>query len=77
MSAIKKAVTKIGSQVATAEKLGVKQNYISRWINIHRQAPAKYIRKLSALTNNEVTVEDLLADHEKNNEANHQKDVAA
>ena len=65
MSNIKKVVEIIGSQTKTAENFGLSQGHVWKWINVNGQAPAKYIRKLSALTNNEVTVEQLLADHEK------------
>ena len=65
MSAIKKAVECVGNQTKLAELLGVKQSYISRWINDNAQAPAKYIRQISELTNNEVTVNELLSDHQK------------
>jgi DNA-binding transcriptional regulator YdaS (Cro superfamily) len=68
MQAIEKAVKKLKTQEALATALGVKQSYISRWINIYGQAPAKYIKRISALTNGEVTVEQLLADHEKKSE---------
>ena len=65
MQAIERAVKKLKTQEALAQGLGVKQSYISRWVNVHGQAPAKHIRKISALTNGEVTIEQLLADHEK------------
>jgi DNA-binding transcriptional regulator YdaS (Cro superfamily) len=69
MSAVKKAVELIGGQTKTAKKLTntnreLKQGHVYAWICTRKQAPAKYIRELSALTNNQVTIEDLLADHE-------------
>lgn len=66
MTAIGKAVKVIGTQEVLASALGVKQNYVSRWININKQAPAKYIPAISDLTNGEVTIEELLADHVNN-----------
>lgn len=66
MLAIKKAVALIGGQTKTGQILNVPQQVVSAWINKSGQAPAKYVKKISALTNNEVTVEQLLADHEKN-----------
>ncbi len=65
MLAIKKAVALIGGQTETGLLLNVPQQAVSAWINKSGQAPAKYIKQISALTNNEVTVDQLLADHEK------------
>lgn len=67
MRAIERAVKKLKTQEALANALGVKQSYISRWVNIHGQAPAKHIRKISKLTNGEISIDELLADHEKEN----------
>ncbi|HDS1200778.1 YdaS family helix-turn-helix protein [Shewanella algae] len=66
MSAVEKAVRIIGGQTATAKQFGIGQSHVWKWLNVFKQAPAKYVKKLSALTNNEVTVEELLADHENN-----------
>lgn len=68
MSAIDKAVKEIGGQTKLAKLVGTKQNAVWNWINRHQQAPAKYIREISKLTNGEVSIEELLADHEKTNE---------
>ncbi|RBP79689.1 YdaS antitoxin of YdaST toxin-antitoxin system [Shewanella putrefaciens] len=65
MSGVEKAVKIIGGQTATANHFGISQSHVWKWINVFKQAPAKYVKKLSALTNNEVTVDQLLADHEK------------
>ena len=65
MSAIDKAVKEIGGQTKLAKLVGTKQNAVWNWINRHQQAPAKYIREISKLTNGEVSIEELLADHEK------------
>ncbi len=65
MLAIKKAVALIGGQTETGKLLNVQQQTVSKWIHRSRQAPAKYIPQISALTHNEVTVEQLLADHQK------------
>lgn len=65
MSAIKKAVKIIGGQTKLATVLGTKQSVVFHWINRHGQAPAKYIARISELTNGQVTVADLLADHVK------------
>lgn len=66
MIAIKKAVALIGGQTEAGRLLNIPQQVVSAWVNKRGQAPAKYIKQISALTNNEVTVEQLLADHEKN-----------
>lgn len=67
MNNITKVVKIVGGQTKTGRLLGeVKQGQIWDWMNKYGQAPAKYIRKLSALTNGEITIEQLLADHEKN-----------
>jgi len=71
MSAIKKAIKIIGGQTALAVAFGIRQTVVSNWVNRHGQAPAKYIHQISALTNNEVTIEQLLSDHENN----HTKEV--
>lgn len=66
MSSIEKAVSIVGGQTKMARCLGIRQPLVAHWIHRHGQAPAKYIKQISELTNNEVTVEQLLADHEKN-----------
>lgn len=66
MNYITKAVGIIGGQTKTGKLLGgVKQASVWDWMNKYGQAPAKYIKQISELTNNEVTVDQLLADHEK------------
>ena len=65
MSAVAKAIEIIGGQTKAAKLLNTKQNIIWYWINRHCQAPAKYITRISELTNRQVTVADLLADHVK------------
>lgn len=67
MSAVAKAIEIIGGQTKAAKLLSTKQNIIWYWINRHCQAPAKYITRISELTNGEVSVNDLLADHQKSN----------
>lgn len=67
MNYITKAVKIIGSQTKTGNLLGgVSQASIWDWMNKYGQAPAKYIRQISELTNGEVSVHDLLKDHENN-----------
>ncbi|MBU1391151.1 MAG: helix-turn-helix domain-containing protein [Gammaproteobacteria bacterium] len=66
MSSIKKAVNIIGGQTKLARHLETHQTAVWNWVHRHGQAPAKYIQRIAALTNNEVTVDQLLADHEKN-----------
>ncbi|MCG7570524.1 helix-turn-helix domain-containing protein [Pseudoalteromonas sp. CNC9-20] len=70
MSAIKKAVDLIGGQTATAKNLGmgITQTQVWNWVHRHQQAPAKYIKRISELTHGSVTVDELLADHEKGRE---------
>ncbi|WP_022944353.1 YdaS family helix-turn-helix protein [Pseudoalteromonas ruthenica] len=67
MSAIKKAVDLIGGQTATAKNLGmgITQTQVWNWVHRHQQAPAKYIKRISKFTHGSVTVDELLADHEK------------
>lgn len=66
MSSIGKAIKIIGGQTALAAVFCVRATVVSNWVNRHGQAPAKYIRKISELTDGEVTIEQLLADHENN-----------
>jgi DNA-binding transcriptional regulator YdaS (Cro superfamily) len=70
MSSIEKAVSIVGGQTKMARCFGIRQSLVSHWVHRHGQAPAKYIQQISALTNNEVTVDQLLADHEQNHQAN-------
>tara|TARA_R110000751_G_scaffold262728_1_gene362020 strand:- start:5400 stop:5660 length:261 start_codon:yes stop_codon:yes gene_type:complete len=65
MSAIEKAVSLIGGQTRLARLLGTQQTAVWNWVNRHSQAPAKYIPRISELTNGEISVNDLLADHQK------------
>ncbi|MGO2181170.1 MAG: YdaS family helix-turn-helix protein [Pseudoalteromonas nigrifaciens] len=65
MSAIDKAVKIIGGQTKLATVLGTKQSVVHHWVSRHGQAPAKYITRISELTNGQVTVAELLADHVK------------
>ena len=67
MKNITKAVKEIGGQSAVASNIGVTQAAVWRWIQ-RGQAPAKYIHKISELTKNKVTVEQLLSDHESTQE---------
>lgn len=69
MSSIEKAVELIGGQTKTAKALGddLKQSHVWHWVHKFGQAPAKYISRISELTNGEVSVNDLLADHQKTN----------
>ncbi len=64
MSAISKSTKIIGGQTALAAMLGVKQSHVWNWINRKGQAPAKYIRSISLATQGEVSIEELLTDHE-------------
>lgn len=72
MLAIKKAVALIGGQTETGRLLSIKQQAVSNWINKSGRAPAKYIPRIAALTNNEVSVDQLLADHDQSHQANKQ-----
>ncbi|PHI36323.1 transcriptional regulator [Pseudoalteromonas sp. GCY] len=65
MSFIKKAVEVVGGQTQVARLLKTKQSVVWHWVNRHGQAPAKYINKISKLTNGQVSVSELLSDHEK------------
>ncbi|WP_024607046.1 YdaS family helix-turn-helix protein [Pseudoalteromonas sp. TAB23] len=65
MNNIAKAVKIYGGQTKLGSALGVKQASVWDWINKYGQAPAKYITRISELTNGQVTVADLLADHVK------------
>lgn len=68
MSYIKEVVKKMGGQSALALKIGISQAAVWRWLQ-RGQAPAKYIYKISELTKNEITVEQLLSDHESKEES--------
>ncbi|MEQ3528739.1 YdaS family helix-turn-helix protein [Pseudoalteromonas sp. XMcav11-Q] len=65
MEGIKRAVKLYGGQTKLGNALGVKQASVWDWINKYGQAPAKYINKISKLTNGQVSVSELLSDHEK------------
>ncbi|MCH2089759.1 MAG: helix-turn-helix domain-containing protein [Pseudoalteromonas sp.] len=67
MNNITKAVKIYGGQTKLGNALGVKQASVWDWMNKYGQAPAKYIPRISELTNGEVSVNDLLADHQKSN----------
>lgn len=64
MTAIKKAVTQVGGQTALAQKLNIKQQLVWSWVHIQKKAPAKYIRTISLLTREFVSIHELLFDHE-------------
>ena len=64
-SYIKKAVKIVGGQTKLGNALGVSQGSVWDWINKYGQAPAKHIPRISDLTHGEVSVNDLLADHQK------------
>ena len=65
MNNITKAVKIYGGQTKLGNALGVKQASVWDWMNKYGQAPAKYITRISELTNGQVTVDELLADHVK------------
>lgn len=65
MSAIERAVIIIGGQTTLANILSVKQQQVWCWVNRHKQAPAKYILDISNATAGVVSVDELLADHQK------------
>lgn len=69
MSSIEKAVSIVGGQTKMARCLGIRQPLVAHWVHRHGQAPAKYIKQIAALTNHEVTIEQLLTDHEQNHQA--------
>ncbi|AUI88129.1 transcriptional regulator [Vibrio azureus] len=64
MSAIERATAILGGQTSLAKLLGVSQSHVWNWINRKRQAPAKYIRAISKATGGQVSVNELLTDHE-------------
>lgn len=65
MKSIEKAVKIYGGQTKLGNALGVTQASVWDWINKYGQAPAKHISRISALTNGEVTIQELLSDHEQ------------
>lgn len=67
MNNISKAVKMYGGQTKLGNALGVTQASVWDWMNKYGQAPAKYIPRISELTHGQVSVDDLLADHQKNN----------
>ena len=66
MSAIEKSINIIGSQTKVAHMLGVKQSSVWNWIHRGR-LPAKHIRRVAIATGEQITVNDLLKDHENIN----------
>lgn len=64
MSSIVKTIKIIGGHTATERLLGVKKGSTWGWVNIRQQAPAKYIERLSIATRGEVSILELLRDHE-------------
>ncbi len=67
MSAISKATELIGGQSSLAKLFQVSHAQVWGWVRKRKQAPAKYIRQISKATNGEISVDDLLKDHENNN----------
>lgn len=65
MSAIKRAADAVGGQTSLAKLLGVGQSHVWNWINRKHQAPAKYIRTISEATKGQISIRELLTDHEK------------
>lgn len=72
MSAVERAVKIIGGQTKTARQFDISQAHVWKWIYVGKRAPAKYISRIAALTNNEVSVDQLLADHEQSHQADKQ-----
>lgn len=68
MSSIERAAELIGGQTALAKLFDLKQGHVWGWVHKRKQAPAKYIRQISAATNGAVSVIDLLKDHEDSSE---------
>ncbi len=64
--AVEKAVKIIGGQTVLANKLKIRQSYVWSWVHIYKQAPAKYIRFISTETQGDISVDELLLDHEVN-----------
>ena len=65
MRFIKKAVKLYdGNQADFGKQLGVSQSVISDWCNGRHKVPAKHLVKICALANNEITIEQLLSDHD-------------
>ena len=62
---LSRAINIIGGQSFLAKKIGTTQSAVSGWVS-RGQVPAKYIKKISEATNNMITVEEFLSDHEEN-----------
>ena len=60
MNNITKAVKVVGGQTKLGKLLGVTQGSVWDWMNKYEQAPAKFIRKISELTEGKVTTGELL-----------------
>lgn len=74
MNNITRAVKIIGGQTKLGRELGgVTQGQVWDWMNKFGQAPARHIRNIAALTNHQVTVEQLLQDHEQHPRASKAK----
>lgn len=59
---LKLAVAICGSQKEMAGKLGISQNHLSNCVNGRANIPAKYCRKIEAITNGDITAEELRPD---------------
>ena len=59
---IQKAVIILGSKIALANKLGVKQQYISNWIHRDKQIPSDFCIPIEKATDCQITCEELRPD---------------
>jgi len=59
---LSKIVTKVGSVSEVARQLGVSRQSVSGWLNSHRPISAKAVKQLVALSDGEVTEEQLRPD---------------
>ncbi len=57
---IQRAITIVGSQKDLAEKVGVDQSAVSKWLH-GGGIRSQYIPKISLATNGEISAEDILA----------------
>lgn len=61
MSAIQRAIQKVGSQDELARRINVSQSLVSMWVN-GAKIETRHFPEIERVTNGDVTATDLLAD---------------
>lgn len=60
--ALFKVIKKVGSMTNLSVILGCSKSNVSRWANGIHEVPAKYVKKLTLLSEGEITKKDLRPD---------------